>query len=339
MNGDHPEDNLLIARAFGRPDATASVMVGLDGAVGRWLVTDATGESELEVAWPGGPISERPDIRREVVVLYNAACEKLGVPAREEHAPAQPAAHGSHGAHGGGSAHPHGGGHPHGGATAPEDEGSFAQAIREATWGDHSDSEGSTIMEDIMKAEAGLDDYVSLVAQHYYMYEALEAASEQLAADPFYAAFHPAALVRLPAIVEDLEMLLGADWREKIEAVPATQAYAARIEEIAAEKWLPGIVAHHYTRYLGDLSGGQMIAKRVAQQHGFERTGVAFYDFAELGPIPAFKKVYREGLNALGDKLGDEERARVIAEVRAAYHFNTAVFVDMERARAAATAA
>ncbi len=327
MNGDHPEDNLLIARAFGRPDATASVMVGLDESGGRWLVTDASGESELTVAWPGGPIAERAEIRREVVVLYTDACAKLGVTPREEHAPdAQP-----------GAAHPHATaqGHPH---AASESDGSFAQAIREATWGDHSDSEGSTFMEDIMRGRAGVTEYTALVAQHYFMYEALEAAAEKLAADPEFADFHPAALVRVPAIVEDLEFLLGADWRAQISPLPATQAYADRMLALAAEGWLPGVVAHHYTRYLGDLSGGQMIAKLVAKQHGFDRLGVAFYDFAELGPIPAFKQTYRDALNRMGERLTEEERARVIAEVRAAYRFNTETFIDMNKERAAAAA-
>lgn len=79
MNGDHPDDNLLIARAFGRPDAATAVMTGLDGDAGVWLV-DGT---ELRVPWPGGPITQRAEIRREVVVLYDAACAELGVEPRE----------------------------------------------------------------------------------------------------------------------------------------------------------------------------------------------------------------------------------------------------------------
>lgn len=327
MNGDHPEDNLLIVRAFGAPDATESTMVGVDGLGGVWQITDASGQREVRVEWPGGEISERPEIRREVVALYKAACERLGVPAREEHAPAG-AEH--HGAHGEQAAHGEQGGHPH---QAPEDDGSFSYAIRTATWGDHSDSEGSTIMEDIMRMRGTLDDYTALVVQHYFMYEALEAAAEQLAANPRFAALHPETLIRQQAIVTDLEHLLGADWREQLASVPATVSYADRIREVAAEGWLPGIIAHHYTRYLGDLSGGQMIAKRVKKQHGFDRAGIAFYDFTELGSIADFKTTYRAVLDELGEQLSDEERQRMIDEVRLAYRFNTEVFIDMQRAR------
>ena len=326
MNGDHPEDNLLIVRAFGRPEATESTMTGLDANAGVWRAVDASGEHEVRIDWPGGPIGERPEIRREVVALYKAACEKLGVPARQEHAPAKTevAQHGEQA---------HGGAHPH---AKPEDDGSFSYAIRTATWGDHSDSEGSTVMEDIMRMRAGLDVYIELVEQHYFMYEALEEASRHLAADPRFAALHPAALVREQALAEDLELLVGENWRERISPVPATVAYADRIRELAAEGWLPGIIAHHYTRYLGDLSGGQMIAKRVKRQHGFERAGAAFYDFTELGDIAEFKQRYRAVLDELGESLDELERQRMIDEVRAAYRFNTEVFIDMQKSNEAA---
>ncbi len=82
MNGDHTDDNLLIARAFGQPSAATARMTGLDATSGHWEV-EAGGELvELRVPWPGGPIAERPEIRREVVALYDAACERLGVTPR-----------------------------------------------------------------------------------------------------------------------------------------------------------------------------------------------------------------------------------------------------------------
>ncbi|MBL3680290.1 DUF2470 domain-containing protein [Leucobacter chromiireducens subsp. solipictus] len=337
MNGDHTDDNLLIAKAFGYPDATGSRMVGVTGDGGVWTVTDPAGEHELAVSWPGGAISERPEIRRQVVELYKVACDKLGVSAREEHAPAADAdAHG-HGNHHGGGHHggDHHGGHPHGAPTDTADgEKPFSSVIRESSWGDHSDSEGATFMEDIMRGVGTKQDYIDLVAQHYFMYEALEVAAEQLSADPVLAAFHPAGLIRMPALEADLAYLLGDDWKTQITPVPATAAYAERIRDIAAEGWVPGIVAHHYTRYLGDLSGGQMIAKRVAKQHGFDGDGIGFYNFDGLGPLGAFKNAYRAELDALGERLDDAEQQRMLEEVRAAYGFNTAVFVDLGAAKA-----
>lgn len=82
MNEDHADDSLLIARAFGPPSATSARMTGLDNGGGHWEVEVGGELVELRVPWPAGPISERPEIRREVVALYEAACERLGVAPR-----------------------------------------------------------------------------------------------------------------------------------------------------------------------------------------------------------------------------------------------------------------
>lgn len=318
MNGDHADDNLLIARAFGAPEASASQMIGLDERAGVWRVTDPAGERELRVEWPGGAIAERPEIRREVVVLYQAACERLGIAPREEHGAGSEARHRSEAET----------------ETAAEAPQPFSQQLREATWSDHSDSEGAGFMESIMRGTASLDDYVALAAQHYFMYDALESVAEGLAEDPAFAPFHPAGLARMASIEADLAHLLGDEWSERISPTPATERYAARIRQVGDEGWLAGLVAHHYTRYLGDLSGGQMIARRVSKQHGLDSAGVEFYAFPELGDLAEFKNAYRAELDRLGEALSAEERARVVEEVRLAYRFNTETFVDLARARA-----
>ncbi|SDY73913.1 DUF2470 domain-containing protein [Herbiconiux ginsengi] len=82
MNGDHTDDNLLIARAFVDPGASASTMVGFDGDGGEWDVTRDEVTTRASVAWPNAPISERPEVRREIVALYDEACAVLGIEPR-----------------------------------------------------------------------------------------------------------------------------------------------------------------------------------------------------------------------------------------------------------------
>lgn len=85
MNDDHAEDNLLIARAFASASdikITGAVMVDLDGLGGVWQITRAGIPEELDVPWIGGPITERAAVRREIVALYDTACERLGVTPR-----------------------------------------------------------------------------------------------------------------------------------------------------------------------------------------------------------------------------------------------------------------
>ena len=81
MNDDHAADNMLIARAFASPSdlpITAAVMTDLDGDGGVWQITRAGLPEELRVAWPSGPITERREVRREIVALYDDACDALG---------------------------------------------------------------------------------------------------------------------------------------------------------------------------------------------------------------------------------------------------------------------
>jgi len=81
MNDDHNDDNLLIARAFASVDATSSIMTSLDEKGGTWAYTADGEDHSVTVPW-STEISERAEIRREIVVLYDDACEKLGLEPR-----------------------------------------------------------------------------------------------------------------------------------------------------------------------------------------------------------------------------------------------------------------
>lgn len=206
----------------------------------------------------------------------------------------------------------------------------FSTALRERSSSAHSGSEHAGFMADLMRGRGTRDDYIALVAQHWFIYEALEAAAERMKADPVAAPFISERLTRLPALESDLEFLLGDDWRERIAPLPTTRRYVERIQQVAAT-WSGGFVAHHYTRYLGDLSGGQFIGKLMARQFGFETNGIGFYLFDDIADPAAFKEVYREQLDAAPWDAAEQER--VIDEVLVAYRFNTELFDDLAAAK------
>ena len=81
MNDDHVDDSLLISRAFGSLDAETASMTDLDGNGGTFVYTVAGKQHTVTVPWTA-PITERPEIRREVVVLYDRACAVLGIEPR-----------------------------------------------------------------------------------------------------------------------------------------------------------------------------------------------------------------------------------------------------------------
>ena len=208
----------------------------------------------------------------------------------------------------------------------------FSHALRERTWSSHDDSEGATFMSDLMSGRGTREDYVALVAQHFYIYEALEAVADRMADDAVAGRFITPQLTRLPALEADLRFLIGPDWRRECSPLPTTRRYVERIQEIAG--WAGGFVAHHYTRYLGDLSGGQHIYKVMQKRFGFDTNGIGFYLFDGIADPTEFKNVYRSQLDAA--EWDADESARIIDEVVRAYELNADVFRDLSAAKVAA---
>ncbi|MFB7178347.1 heme oxygenase (biliverdin-producing) [Streptomyces sp. NPDC056257] len=204
----------------------------------------------------------------------------------------------------------------------------FSTVIRVASHEQHTEAETSTFMSDLLGGRLGVDAYTRYTEQLWFVYRALEDAAETLGNDPVAGPFIQPELMRVAEIERDLAHLLGPDWQENVVALPATRAYAARVAECAAE-WPGGYVAHHYTRYLGDLSGGQIIRDKAERTWGFERKGdgVRFYVFADISNPAAFKRTYRELLDAIA--ADDLEKQRIIDECKRAFDFNGAVFREL----------
>lgn len=89
MNDDHAEDNVTICRGLGgQPGTMAATMTGMtpDGIVFAATVEGAdhgrTDQVEVVVPW-SEPITERAQVRTEVVRMHTEASAALGLPARE----------------------------------------------------------------------------------------------------------------------------------------------------------------------------------------------------------------------------------------------------------------
>ncbi|MBC9726035.1 heme oxygenase (biliverdin-producing) [Streptomyces sp. TRM68367] len=202
---------------------------------------------------------------------------------------------------------------------------SFSTLIRTASHEQHVEAETSTFMSDLLDGRLGVDAYARYTEQLWFVYEALEAGAGRLASDPVAGPFIRPELMRLTSLERDLAHLRGPGWRGTLSALPATRAYAGRITECARD-WPAGYIAHHYTRYLGDLSGGQIIRHRAEKTWGFAKKGdgVRFYVFEEIPNPAAFKRGYRELLDAV--RADELERQRIVAECKRAFALNTAVF-------------
>ncbi|MYS24643.1 heme oxygenase [Streptomyces sp. DvalAA-14] len=204
----------------------------------------------------------------------------------------------------------------------------FSTVIRAASRDRHTEAENSAFMGDLLGGRLGVEAFARYTEQLWFVYRALEEGGAALAGDPVAGPFLRPELLRLSALERDLDHLLAPGWRARATALPATARYAARITRLAAT-WPAGYVAHHYTRYLGDLSGGQLIRDTAEKTWGFRHKGdgVRFYVFEAIANPAAFKRDYRALLDDL--PVGEAERGRVVDECGTAFALNTAVFADL----------
>jgi heme oxygenase len=170
--------------------------------------------------------------------------------------------------------------------------------------------------------------YRKLASNLYFVYSAMEAEMERHRNHPILSQIYFPELNRKAALEQDMLFYYGPNWREQIEPSPAAQVYIDRIREIsnAAPELM---VAHSYTRYLGDLSGGQIL-KGIAQRgmNLSEGEGTHFYEFKQIADEKAFKQMYRQAMN---DLPVDEATAdRIVDEANDAFGLNMKMFKELE---------
>ena len=126
----------------------------------------------------------------------------------------------------------------------------------------------------------------------------------------------------------DLEHYYGPNWKSLIRISEATASYVERIKSISVER--PELlVAHAYTRYLGDLSGGQLL-KKIAQRamNLSDGKGLAFYEFDEVADEQEFKQNYKKALDSL--PLDSNLAENIVAEANVSFTMNMKMFQELE---------
>jgi len=170
--------------------------------------------------------------------------------------------------------------------------------------------------------------YRKLVANLYFVYSAMEEEMEKHREHPVLSKIYFPELNRKQSLEQDLYYFYGPNWREQVAPSSAAQAYVQRIREISATA--PELlVAQSYTRYLGDLSGGQIL-KGIAQRgmNLTEGEGSAFYEFPEIPDEKAFKNNYRQAMNEL--PIDEATAERIVDEANAAFGMNMKMFMELE---------
>jgi heme oxygenase len=204
----------------------------------------------------------------------------------------------------------------------------LATQLREGTKKSHTMAENVGFVKCFLKGVVEKDSYRSLVKNLYFVYTTIEEEMAKHQNHPILSKIYFPELNRKKSLEEDLSYYYGSNWREEATPSAAGLAYVQRIREVS-ESEPELLVAHSYTRYLGDLSGGQIL-KKIAQtaMNLSEGEGTAFYEFEDIADAKEFKNKYREAMNDLPIEQATADR--IVAEANAAFGMNMNMFNELE---------
>ncbi|KAG0210572.1 Heme oxygenase 2 [Mortierella sp. GBA30] len=202
--------------------------------------------------------------------------------------------------------------------------------LKEGTKTVHAEAERSKFVKYFFKGEITPAIYGRFLISLYQVYSALEKALDQHKDNAnIQLIYFPTELSRKEALEQDLEFFNGPDWREMLNPVsPAQKAYIDAIERCSSTK--PELlIAHSYVRYLGDLSGGQILAKKLQKYNDLpEGKGVAFYNFDLIEDKDGFKDQYRKRLNQV--EVDEETHKEIVQESCQAFIRNIDIFQEFD---------
>ena len=204
----------------------------------------------------------------------------------------------------------------------------FSLQLKTETKKSHTAAENSKFVSSFLKGVVSKDSYKQLCANFYFIYRAMEEELEKHKDHPVVGEIHNELLSRTNNLERDLRYYYGPIWRTHIKPTEQCQRYVNRIREVSEDD--PELlVGHHYTRYMGDLSGGQIL-KNIAEKSLKLRPGegLHFYDFDKIEDKKAFKNTYRNVLNHL--RINQSQANAIITEANFAFRLNMYMFDELE---------
>ncbi len=204
----------------------------------------------------------------------------------------------------------------------------LATKLREGTKKAHTMAENVGFIKCYLKGTVEKNSYRKLVANFYFVYSAMETEMERHRSHPVLSKIYFPELNRRASLEQDLAFYYGPNWKEQIKASAATEVYVQRIQEISVTE--PELlIAHSYTRYIGDLSGGQILKGITERAMNLsDGQGTAFYRFESIPDEKQFKAKYRQAMNEM--PVDEATVERVVEEANAAFGMNMKMFQELE---------
>ena len=207
----------------------------------------------------------------------------------------------------------------------------LANRLREGTQKSHTAAENTAFMKCFLKGIVETVPFRKLLSNLYLVYSTLEEEFRRHQEHPVVGKLYFPELNRQQNLEQDLAFYYGENWHSEIVPLKAGQVYVDRLKEISHTD--PALlIAHSYTRYMGDLSGGQALKHivRSALDLPSDR-GTTFYEFEQLPTIEAkkeFKAKYRQALDSLS--VDEDTVARIVEEANYAFTLNRNVVDELE---------
>jgi heme oxygenase len=217
--------------------------------------------------------------------------------------------------------------------TTVGDSSSVVNALYFSTKTLHAEAERSGIIRELLRGQASRTDYILLQRNLLPAYRALESGLERHRDKAALGELAAYRLERAPALEADLNALCHGDF----SAVPLLHEGKAYAERIAACAEGDGarLIAHAYTRYLGDLSGGQILKRLLGKSPGLEPPELSFYDFPAYTDLDGLKNDYRNAIDRAGSLARSPER--IVDEGAIAFTLNIELSCAVKLARPPST--
>lgn len=203
----------------------------------------------------------------------------------------------------------------------------LASKLRSGTQQAHNNAEHTKFMTRFLKGDVDENILGKLLGNLYQIYSQLEAELESHQEHPIVSHLYFSELNRKTNLEKDLAFLYGDSWQEKVFPTPNAQIYISRIREVSATQ--PELlIAHAYTRYMGDLSGGQSLKKIAKAALDLkEDQSINFYEFSQIPDVTQFKGKYRDALNHL--MINETLMNQIVQEANLAFNLNIKMMGDL----------
>ena len=203
----------------------------------------------------------------------------------------------------------------------------LSKDIKSGTKKSHSAAENTKFVAAFLRGVISEENYRTLIKDLYFVYADIEQEMERLKCDTYIDGINFPELSRIEQLKMDVRYYYGPNWRSIIAPSESAVQYVERVHEVAdKDSYL--LVGHHYTRYLGDLSGGQIL-KGIAEKalNLREGEGLKFYEFDKIDDKKEYKNKYRTALDNL--PLDQGQIDAIITEANYAFKLNMDLFDEL----------